>query len=1062
MESGNLDPKKSSNITSNNDFKRSFHSIFSPGMEAFSPFNPSRFQNDDVPSQPISPDPASELGIGTQESTLGEFAKSSHLQNTPDLNFSKIPFSSPASVMFQEHTLNTKPINQVTQTQSPSSILATSTTGNSPDSVTFASPQNSHWWYNTDLDNSQHGIQSEDALIQQTFHSDYISSTSSSSASLSTHIQNQYFKKPSNLQNVHTSMTHTSVIPSIQNQSLPEPTFSDPNPQHTFDGLPQTSLEPLDSQPPEEPHSRSIPQQTVTHSLPPARKKSPSIHEAAAMAAEIIAQESQGTHSSNPRYKKPRPCDSCRRRKVRCIMLPSDTGRCLHCEVKKQPCTFLEAPIRKPRSKKLIGKVTDSLQNASVVAAVAAAAINQVTTKLPKLKYEDYASLGGHTLLKKALSMQYPRSAYYIGPTSIHDQMLLEATPIDTQTDSRMVDDIELRKVSQDTVFMLHNDYSEELYTRSIHNCDAVEAIVSPFGQDLIDLYFKVVHPSFPIIHKKVFLEKYKRTHREFLAPLLAAVYLLALNWWDSDPKLSNIDPANKPDAEALLKLATSTFVDALDRPKLASIQAGLLLLQCKPTRAGNWMLCSQVVAIAEELALSVDCGRWKIPRWERGIRRRLSWAVWLQDQWLSLSESRPSHTDRHRTWLLNDLNSDDFPDKNENSDEDGGWAAEVANGRLLFCEMIELTKIVEDIRNQLFAPLAIKNITTTQEILEMAKPLQLRLRNWYHSLPKSLFMSAEPVDEANAKSASSQSVSESSESRVGKLSANGYLHLAYFASEITLHRRIIRSLDPSSSPPILIHLCRQAAKTRLVASINFVTNLQPHHVCAFWYSSSYSNFSLIGSFAGLLYVTSESEEEKEFYKTQLRRYKDVLKKGALQIGIKTETPGVSGSKDNHGGDSRKDSAGSNASFNIPYLSGFEPMKGALNMLEQVVWSVDGLWDDKPRDRSKVVVRDNDSLNKDCDSGQKSETKDKLKGENVTCVKSDDGQHLDIKPDFDGDMSGSFLFGQDQKDPGDDDIYDESDGIVDEKVDELYLTKKRGLIGKPKDGEGEIKRMRVV
>lgn len=81
-------------------------------------------------------------------------------------------------------------------------------------------------------------------------------------------------------------------------------------------------------------------------------------------------------------------------------MLPSDTGRCLHCEVKNNHVRFL-----KHQFVKLVQKTTDKLgvplQAASAAAAAAAAAINQEISKLPKLKYEDYASLGGHALLKK-------------------------------------------------------------------------------------------------------------------------------------------------------------------------------------------------------------------------------------------------------------------------------------------------------------------------------------------------------------------------------------------------------------------------------------------------------------------------------------------------------------------------------------------------------------------------------------------------------------------------------------------------------------------------------------
>jgi hypothetical protein len=48
---------------------------------------------------------------------------------------------------------------------------------------------------------------------------------------------------------------------------------------------------------------------------------------------------------------------------------------------------------------------------------------------------------------------------------------------------------------------------------------DAIEAIVRPHGRALVDMYFRIVFPSFPIIHKEVYLEKYSRSYREFSPP---------------------------------------------------------------------------------------------------------------------------------------------------------------------------------------------------------------------------------------------------------------------------------------------------------------------------------------------------------------------------------------------------------------------------------------------------------------------------------------------------------------------------------------------------------------
>jgi hypothetical protein len=104
-----------------------------------------------------------------------------------------------------------------------------------------------------------------------------------------------------------------------------------------------------------------------------------------------------------------------------------------------------------------------------------------------------------------------------------------------------------------------------------------------------------------------------------------------------------------------------------------------------------------------------------------------------------------------------------------------------------------------------------------------------------------------------------------------------GYLHLAYFATEITLHRRIVQSLDPNAADPYLMYICRSAAKTRLISAMDFVNRLKPQHLQAFWYFASKINFTLIGTFGSLLWATAPAKEEAQFYKTRLQEYRWTL-----------------------------------------------------------------------------------------------------------------------------------------------------------------------------------------
>lgn len=100
---------------------------------------------------------------------------------------------------------------------------------------------------------------------------------------------------------------------------------------------------------------------------------------------------------------------------------------------------------------------------------------------------------------------------------------------------------------------------------------------------------------------------------------------------------------------------------------------------------------------------------------------------------------------------------------------------------------------------------------------------------------------------------------------------------MAYFATEITLHRCIIRSLSTSGADPYLHHICRSAAKTRLISAMDFVNRLKPQHLQSFWYFASKINFALIGTFGSLLRATAPGSEEADFYKTRLKEFRWTL-----------------------------------------------------------------------------------------------------------------------------------------------------------------------------------------
>jgi len=464
---------------------------------------------------------------------------------------------------------------------------------------------------------------------------------------------------------------------------------------------------------------------------------------------------------------------------------------------------------------------------------------------------EEYDDLDGPSLLKRTLGLQNANHSQYVGATRGLEPALSGHISLNGKNEVQLTHGV-LRRVSSSDAFLLLPDPETQGYLEELDDLDAIEAIVSPHGKALTDLYFRIVFPSFPVVYKEAYLEKYNRSYREFSPPLLAAVYLLALQYWTYDENLSK---ATKPNVQELEKLARKSLGDTIHRPKLSTVQAGLLLLQHTDTDSAE--LTAQLVSVGYGLGLHLDASDWDIPDWEKSLRKRLGWSLYMQDKWTSLGSGRPALINSSN-WALQPVMSYDFPETHED-DQEG--SSEVVKGRILFSQMISLSEIVADILETLFTVKTTKAIANAGEnglamILEKAKPVQLRLKEWFANLPECLSME---------------------DTHIMKLSSVGYLRLAYIAAEITLHRRIFLALTPSTNPQLL-KICRSVAHERFMFAIDFVQSLKPQHLSSFWYFASPQNFALIGVFGALLLSKASTVEEANFYKNKLREYRWILK----------------------------------------------------------------------------------------------------------------------------------------------------------------------------------------
>jgi hypothetical protein len=116
-----------------------------------------------------------------------------------------------------------------------------------------------------------------------------------------------------------------------------------------------------------------------------------------------------------------------------------------------------------------------------------------------------------------------------------------------------------------------------------------------------------------------------------------------------------------------------------------------------------------------QELGVHIDCGGWRVPAWEKSLRKRLAWSIYIVDKWcvrnptdstiiylikccrMALIHGRPSHIVDELDWAVDPLTQEDFPETSEDEDQEEG-SGEIEAGQLSFHMLISLSQIVNEI----------------------------------------------------------------------------------------------------------------------------------------------------------------------------------------------------------------------------------------------------------------------------------------------------------------------------------------------------------------------------
>ncbi|WVQ89068.1 hypothetical protein IAS59_002815 [Cryptococcus gattii] len=95
---------------------------------------------------------------------------------------------------------------------------------------------------------------------------------------------------------------------------------------------------------------------------------------------------------------------------------------------------------------------------------------------------------------------------------------------------------------------------------------------------------------------------------------------------------------------EALLALD-----DEYRQPRLSTLQLALLQMYSRPQEVGEnsgqiTIAVGRAIGAAHLLGLHIDPTNWSLPHWETSLRKRIWWALLIQDKWRALLYGRPSY----------------------------------------------------------------------------------------------------------------------------------------------------------------------------------------------------------------------------------------------------------------------------------------------------------------------------------------------------------------------------------------------------------------------------------
>ncbi|ORY84141.1 fungal-specific transcription factor domain-domain-containing protein [Leucosporidium creatinivorum] len=368
------------------------------------------------------------------------------------------------------------------------------------------------------------------------------------------------------------------------------------------------------------------------------------------------------------RSRKDRPCDACRKNKHSCIR-PSKEQPCVSCAARERPCTFEMGPTKRVRKETVkegsegpssnVGANTSaappafpaplpppapprSFNNSNAAEPSVFQLLRSIRLNADELDSVPFDGQDDHPTLDNDLTS--PSESHFFASNSISDLTLTS----DQRSGST---DVAFRQVSTDhrrpAFFIRH---PARVYGGEARDgkgfWERAEGILTSGGwagkeADLVDVFLNKTLPAYPIMSstrlKAAFAERGVQSG-EGSTPYAVLTAILA----HTTTYLPTLRPHHKP----LWNLVLDSMEDEYRQPRLQTLQLALLVLSSRPTlnSGQNSIGIARAIGAAQLLGLHMDPSEWKLPAWEKSIRKRLWWGLLIHDKFRALLCGRPSN----------------------------------------------------------------------------------------------------------------------------------------------------------------------------------------------------------------------------------------------------------------------------------------------------------------------------------------------------------------------------------------------------------------------------------